>query len=1115
MTTATDITRAHYMRSEVRKIIERFAMPGDGWRALNGDFHRWYKNFDGRARLLTIDDFEEIISEHRTLYQTLNVFDKSLWMVDRSKNEITSENPLGTTTDTMAYTLSVDIDKGHGFAIEDTKDAVEAAAQFLVDYLKKNGVYASVWVLFSGGGIYVQIHHEICKPRHNRTGFFELVLNRYNRLIDHVSAEFFKTHPEYIGKVKYDALNNSKRVFKCILSVHKKKPYAVVPLNRDAIAIDFERARVPLQEGVIADARTWYSTYDPAEREALLKLLDQFADETEGTKQQSYEIWRSPTKIDAKYFPPCIRHIIDAANTGTGKTRFSGVLAAFLYHMGWSDEEAWELVKSVSARNGLANASHIFDSCFGRINCPSCSKIRNDGAGYPHLGLKGLGCCKPEKDCDRWAGNYAIAMADRDHNKKIIEELIKTILSDPRNLKNPDVVQVLAALKANDPIEYELVLNSIKKGGTGIKVDTINQMVDKHIGDNKQKNEESEKPSEDDIKTARDILENGDPIAAHMKYVNRKIRGREKPARAVTMSAYSTYMSPDDRLHADAVGSSQSGKTATVIATLETFPEENVIVASEASPKSLYYLARENPERLKNAIVYIDDGRPEHIPVLKTFRNEGNVTPRNMSVIDGEFMELTVQYRPVVMSSSVTPLRDMEQQATSRNFLIPIPDATDEEEKDIRTTIRKQARAGAVLSNGDDDERRILQTMARILRDDESVKDVLIPFDVVEPQGADRRGTGQFMRFIKISAFINQFQRPILELTDGRKFVLATYDDFVTAATVWFDFAAGQEFKISTAALVVLKALPDEWPGRSAPNLVKIVGKSQRTIERYLEDLYESGVANRERISAPGMPWGYWCEPETRQRVLSRISDTADTAGNSDRITTKNPCREYLGKKSSDSLIDSSKEFFNNNDIVKKEMYRSITYRQRTLVGDFGEIYLSLSNFPGIHVVIRKMRRMIANIIDKTFLARFDRIRQIAFRFCRDYCREYENPTSPSGIPDKSAHGSDSIQTEVEEAQRRLEETEAHYSKRAKKYKIGSYREMVALVPYDKSSPEAEKICRAFRGQLTKGMAPRLEFIAKDTDLPKETIESYLNNAPWVRKDISQGGIMVYLPVKV
>ena len=54
-----------------------------------------------------------------------------------------------------------------------------------------------------------------------------------------------------IGKIKYDALNNSKRIFKCILSIHKSRPYAVTPLNRDAIKIDLKRARVPLKDDMI------------------------------------------------------------------------------------------------------------------------------------------------------------------------------------------------------------------------------------------------------------------------------------------------------------------------------------------------------------------------------------------------------------------------------------------------------------------------------------------------------------------------------------------------------------------------------------------------------------------------------------------------------------------------------------------------------------------------------------------------------------------------------------------------------------------------------------------------------------------------------------------------
>jgi len=438
------------------------------------------------------------------------------------------------------------------------------------------------------------------------------------------------------------------------------------------------------------------------------------------------------------------------------------------------------------------------------------------------------------------------------------------------------------------------------------------------------------------IAAARDILVHKDPIRAHLDYVSGKIYGGEKPARAIILAAYSAYLSADDRLHVDAVGSSQSGKSSTVTAVLNTFPEENVIVTSEASPKSLYYLAQENPERLKDTIVYIDDARPEHIPVLKTFRNEGNITPRNLTVSDGEVLELIVQYRPVVLASSVTPLRDMEQQATSRTFLISIRDATPEEEKKVREAIRQQARMGAILWHGVDKQIKVLRAMAATLRD-EGVREVLVPFDAEEPTGADRRGTGQFQRLIKISAFINQYQRPILEFNDGRRFVLAIPEDLEIAAEIWFDFAEGQEFKVSARALEVLHSIPSYWPGKTAPMLSKDLGRGQRSIERYLEDLYESGIVSRERITAPGMPWGYWCEIEMRQKVLSQIPDAENIKSNNVKITTEKFCRKYVQEKLSDSLIDSYINFFSNSDIIKKEMYRGIKYQGNLLDGESPE----------------------------------------------------------------------------------------------------------------------------------------------------------------------------------
>jgi len=450
-------------------------------------------------------------------------------------------------------------------------------------------------------------------------------------------------------------------------------------------------------------------------------------------------------------------------------------------------------------------------------------------------------------------------------------------------------------------------------------------------------------PTPEAIAAAREILMHKNPIQAHVDYATevRKVHGGGKAARVITMSSYSTYLPTDDRLHVDIVGSPQNGKSKVVTGVLETFPEENVLILSEASPKSLYYLAEKNPEALKDLTIYLDDEREEHIPVLKTFRNEGNITPCNLTVGDdkGSLM-LRVQHRPVIIGSSVNPLRDLEQQAGSRAFLVSIPDATPVEEKAVRKAIRATKRMEAILSKKNNEQRDILRAMAWILRE-EGVRDILIPFDAEEPDGTDRRGTGQFMKLIKISAFINQFQRPIMELKDGRKFVLAIYEDLENAATVWFDFSEGQQFKISPKAIDVLKNLPSAQQGKTAPTLAKEMEKSQRTIERYPEDLFEAGLVSRQQITAAGSPWGYWCDEQIRQKVLSKISDTEDSVKDSDIIPTKILCRKYMAEKSSDSLKDSIKEFFSNNDIINKEIYKGIIIEGVLQDGDPEKIYLA------------------------------------------------------------------------------------------------------------------------------------------------------------------------------
>ena len=111
------------------------------------------------------------------------------------------------------------------------------------------------------------------------------------------------------------------------------------------------------------------------------------------------------------------------------------------------------------------------------------------------------------------------------------------------------------------------------------------------------------------------------------------------------------------------------------------------------------------------------------------------------------------------------------------------------------------------------------------------------------------------------------------------------------------------------------------------------------------------------------------------------------------------------------------------------------------------------------------------------------------------------------------------LQAGDEEERKRAEQfktpTASNVRINAKPTRLKFYPDMAEDVPNDTSSPEAEKICTAFRKSLQRGNAPRLTDLAEYTGLEEATIQTYLDCAPWIRKDDSSpAGIVVYLPVE-
>ncbi|NBJ15051.1 MAG: hypothetical protein FNP40_05670, partial [Dehalobacter sp. 4CP] len=256
--------------------------------------------------------------------------------------------------------------------------------------------------------------------------------------------EFFRKYPQYIGLVKFDQLNNQKRTFKTIFSIHKRLPFAVIPLDPTAIEIRFEKASLPLSDEVLAEGAQWYQSFDPSEKGAIMGLL---ADKIEAIRTVTRDrpagstdgvISRLEEPLDLANFAPCMKNIIEKAEDREGRHRALAILSTYLYQMGWEEGHAFDLWLEVADRCGVE--SRIFETTFGWVSCPLCSTLQTGTGGYPSLNFSGMsGFCERDEHCTgcQWPGDY--------HLQKILNE----------NFDKPKAEEPKPKLKAEDVCDIE------------------------------------------------------------------------------------------------------------------------------------------------------------------------------------------------------------------------------------------------------------------------------------------------------------------------------------------------------------------------------------------------------------------------------------------------------------------------------------------------------------------------------------------------------------------------------------------------------------------------------------------------------------------------------------
>ncbi len=176
--------------------------------------------------------------------------------------------------------------------------------------------------------------------------------------IGHLNDEFFKLHPEHMGKVKADQLNNSQRVFKTLFSIHKKLDYAVIPLDPENIKIDFENASIPLKPEVIKLGENWYTEHDHG-GDLLSNRFKPFFERSYENINKTYrkegkqEFNSSPIPIeDIEKWPPCMRNLYRLAWCGDEQTRALAAFASFLGQIGIEEKQAYMMFDELADRWG-------------------------------------------------------------------------------------------------------------------------------------------------------------------------------------------------------------------------------------------------------------------------------------------------------------------------------------------------------------------------------------------------------------------------------------------------------------------------------------------------------------------------------------------------------------------------------------------------------------------------------------------------------------------------------------------------------------------------------------------------------------------------------------------
>jgi len=374
------------------------------------------------------------------------------------------------------------------------------------------------------------------------------------------------------------------------------------------------------------------------------------------------------------------------------------------------------------------------------------------------------------------------------------------------------------------------------------------------------------------VTKAEEILKSGNPLVfvVATAHQNGAHIGDDEILETLFLSTLTPEL--EEQLHIMGIGSTEAGKSNIMEIALEFLPDEYVVDPSDPSPMSFYY-ARMSGANFDGCVIYVDDARAEHVPILKALASNRRRAPHLMTVKEQEPLDVVFDGSYSVWVSCVQPLRDEQGQIT-RRYLLVNPDETPEQDERVVHARKEKGRLGLGKKTLHPDF-DVVKAIVQIIK--ESKKKVVIPFDFTFPYEKQRTNIGFFILLIHSVSKLFERQR----VTTGST-ILAEPSDFFTAARLWDSHLALQLRKIDKLALRVFEKVPENEPKEyynpdtkgtdligvvaTRQSIAKEMKESPSTIRDKLTELFKAGWLDYKKV---GRSYVYWKSGQEKCREVS------------------------------------------------------------------------------------------------------------------------------------------------------------------------------------------------------------------------------------------------------